>query len=107
MNGRFSLPDLARFSGFAARELAGSVDGSVSFSGDHSAQSGDLNVNAVATDLATGDARLDGLFDGRTDLGLTATLAGREEIRISAMDISGDVNGDAAYQERELTLSEN
>ena len=90
LSGRFSLPDLARFSGFAGRQLAGSVDGSVSFSGDPSAQSGDLNIDAAATDLGTGDARLDGLFDGRTDLGLTATLAGPEEIRVSAMEVSGE-----------------
>lgn len=71
-NARLLVPDLARFSGLAGRDLGGEL--TAEMTGDFSALSGafDLSLSASGVDLSIAESRFDSLAAGRTTLLLSA-----------------------------------
>ena len=86
---RIAADDIARFSGLAGRELAGSVD--VQTSGTFEPVSGafDMEVSGTGSGLETGIPEVDGLVAGQIDLAIDAarTEAG---VILRALDVTSE-----------------
>ncbi|ETX14020.1 hypothetical protein OCH239_05775 [Roseivivax halodurans JCM 10272] len=86
---RIAADDIARFSGLAGRELAGSVD--VQTSGTFEPVSGafDMEVSGTGAGLETGIPEVDGLVAGQIDLAIDAarTEAG---VILRALDVTSE-----------------
>ncbi len=106
--GRFTLPDLARFAGLAGRELGGSLSGTFSAGLDPAELSGSAAVSLVSHDVVTGVAQADILLKGETGLDVTLDIAGQNDITVKSLTLKNsaiEVTGNARYSDETLASS--
>ena len=71
-SAKINVPDLSPFSGFAGRELAGSVNAEATGRGTEGFKTFGVKGSVTADDIATGIDVVDGLVQGRTTLNVEA-----------------------------------
>ncbi len=103
------IADLARFSGFAGRDLGGDLRARLSGNAEPLGGGFDLALNGTAGDLRLGDARIDPLLAGQTRLKIDAAR-GATGVEIRTLTLAGesldaDISGTLRSAGSDLTLS--
>ncbi|PVB63522.1 translocation/assembly module TamB domain-containing protein [Labrenzia sp. 011] len=104
--GRVSMPDLAKFSRLAGRDLGGSVSGTFSADLAPDTLTGSATAAIVLDELETGVSQADALLAGKSNIDLTLDMAGADDVTIDSLSVKStalDVRGNAAYRKGSLT----
>ncbi|MGB8624095.1 MAG: translocation/assembly module TamB domain-containing protein, partial [Paracoccaceae bacterium] len=106
---RLVSDDISRFAGLAGRPLSVAADIAVSGSGALLGGAFDIDLQAVTTDLETGQARIDPLLTGQSTLALKArrdtTGTTLRDFTLKNAALSADASGAIDSQAGNLTLS--
>ncbi|MFC6656173.1 translocation/assembly module TamB domain-containing protein [Roseibium salinum] len=104
--GRLSLTDLAKLSGLAARDLAGSVSGEFTADLNPETIEGSATVSLKTRDLQTGIAQADALMKGESDIELAVDISGADNVTVNTLSLANDAlqaSADATYRDATLT----
>lgn len=90
LSGTVELPELAPFSALAGRPLAGALTAAFTGSGDPSAPSGTIHLDATGEDLKTGIAEADTLLTGESRLTAELGYDGTGGWTVPSLSLAGN-----------------